>query len=127
MAIAVVGFENGKALQDALRAYPTISKKFLQRAVAAGAAEVQKAATRENVPWRTGNLVQSFGNGITIGELYARISPTASYAIYVHEGTKNIKKPNKFMPRIAEAAQPQVNKHFQSALGQITDEIAKSV
>lgn len=127
MAIAVVSVSQAKALQAALSSYPQLSKKFLQAAIAASAAEVHKFATRDNVPWRTGNLVLSFGNGISVGELYARISPTAHYAIYVHEGTKSIKRPNRFMPRIAEKAQPQVNKHFEDALGKITSEIARNV
>lgn len=107
-----------------VRRFPEITKARLQDAVVAGAAEVQKRATRENVPWKTGNLVQSFGNGITIGELFARIAPTAYYAIYVHEGTKWIKNPNRFMPRIAEASQLSVQGHFTRAVRLITEDIA---
>ena len=125
-----VGIEGLDRLMGAMRDYPQISRPRLQDAVVASAAEVHRHATRENVPWRTGNLVQSFGQGIMIGELYASIGPNAKmapYAIFVHEGTDRIKRPNKFMPRIADAAQPQVKEFFMKALENITRDIAKKV
>ena len=113
--VEIVGLSR---LQKALANYPKIAHARLQDAIVASAAEVVSHATRENVPWRTGNLVQSFGQGVTMGELFARVGPNASqapYAIFVHDGTQHIKNPNRFMPRIVGKAQPRINQHFEKA------------
>lgn len=114
-----------KELTANVRRFPDITRARLQDAVVAGAAEVQKYATRENVPWKTGNLVISFGNGVVFGDLFARIAPTAYYAVFVHEGTERIKKPNRFMPRIAEAAKPGVQAFFTRAVRLITEDVTR--
>lgn len=139
-------------LQARLKQSPQITERYLQQAIEASGAEVHKHATRENVPWKTGNLVQSFG--VVLGRLFASIAPDrsspAGYAIYVHEGTaphvilpKNGRalfwpgaahpvskvnhpgtKPNRFMPRIIEKAQPQIEQHFKKALDLIASKLA---
>lgn len=135
MASYQIEIKNLDALRAAFKKSPQIAEKNIQKAIIASAAEVQKNARRGTVPWRTGNLVQSFGNGITIGRLIARISPTARYAVYVHEGTKphvikpktgkalfwpgashpvrSVKhpgtKPNRFMLKVAEKAKKTSN------------------
>ena len=107
------------------KSYPHIAEPIVQRAINASAAEVQKNATRETVPWRTGNLVQSFGNGVILGRMIATVKPTASYAVYVHEGTSRIKKPNKFMPRILNASMGKINDYFRQAGEKIAEALAK--
>lgn len=84
-----ITIQNLPALQAKLADFPKIAERHLQRAIDSSAAEVHKNATRANVPWKTGNLVQSFG--VVRGRLYASIAPgrstPAKYAVYVHEGT----------------------------------------
>lgn len=134
---------------DSLNRAPKATEDVLQKAIVASAAEIQKAATRPDVPWRTGNLVQSFGNGIVIGHLVAEVGPTANYAVYVHEGTRphvitpkagkalfwkgaahpvgSVKhpgtKPNRFVPRILAKATPKIEGHFERAIQMIIDSI----
>jgi hypothetical protein len=146
----MVEIEGLDRLQAALREAPKIAEPILQKAVEAGIFEVQKKATKGNIPWKTGFLTQSFGLGVIIGRLVAMVHPTAGYAIFVHEGTaphvilpKNGKalfwkgaahpvrsvnhpgtKPNRFMPRIAAQAKDAVTRHFVAAIEKITDAIA---
>lgn len=115
--------KNLDKLQDSLKKYPAIAERWLQRAIEASIAEIQKNVTRGVVPWRTGRLLQSFGEGIRIGRLWGKIGPTVNYAIFVHEGTRHI-KPNRFMNRIAEKSSPAIQKHFSLALDKIVEEIA---
>lgn len=135
--------------QKKMMQFPKIAEKNMQDAIIKSSAEVMKQATRRNVPWKTGNLVQSFG--VVMGRLYASVGPDrstpAAYAIYVHEGTRPHRitpktakalyfggkfskgvnhpgtKPNPFMPRILEAAKVGVESQWKKALDKITQEI----
>lgn len=147
-----VKITNLRELQAKLKKFPQVTEKHMQRAMNAGAAEIHKNATRGNVPWKTGNLVQSFG--VVIGRLYASVAPNrttpAKYAVFVHEGTgphvitpKKGKalfwpgakhpvarvnhpgtRPNKFIPRILEKSETRIQMHFKDALEKIVKEIA---
>ncbi len=151
MAIVEVEIPNLKELLFNLRRYPAISVKWLQKAVEAAIAELHKVAVKGVVPWRTGRLTQSFGEGIRIGRLWGRIGPTVKYAVYVHEGTRPhsieprikraldwegaphpIKKvwhpgtaENRFLERMVKLAQPKIIKHFKDAGDKILKEISK--
>lgn len=97
MAVVEVEIPNLKELLFNLRRYPAIAERWLQKAIVASGAELHKAANRGNVPWRTGRLVQSFQ--VAIGRMFARVWPTANYAIYVEEGTR----PHVIFPKIRKA------------------------
>lgn len=151
MATVEVSIPNLKELLFNLKRYPTISARWLQRAIEASIAELHKQAVRGVVPWKTGRLAQSFGEGIEIGRLWGRIGPTVNYAEYVYEGTKphvilpRIKqalywegaehpvkrvqhpgtKENRFLERMVKLAQSQIVKHFQEAGDKIVKEISK--
>lgn len=152
MVNVTINIPERAALSRAFHRYPEIAEPILQKAVDASAAEIQKNATRGVVPWRTGLLTQSFGNGIVLGHLFATVGPTVEYAVFVHEGTrphvitpKNGKalywkglehpvrsvnhpgtKPNPFMQKIYEKAKPAIEQHFKNALQKITTNIALS-
>lgn len=147
-----VRIENMARIQAKLKKFPEVTEKHLQRAISLSGAAVHKGAVRGVVPWKTGNLVQSFG--VVLGRLYASIAPNrstpAKYAIYVHEGTrphiiraktakglfwkgaahpvKQVKhpgtKPNRFMPRILKDADPKIQAIFKKALASIIEEIS---
>lgn len=67
---------------------------------------------------RTGYLALSFRYGITISDLEASIGPTARYAPRVHRN-------NPFMTRIAEAAKPDIEKHFAEEVNKAILEIGE--
>lgn len=132
-----------------MRDYPKIAEPIVQKAINATAAILAKNTTRGEVPWRTGRLLQSFIPRIS--RLQARWSPTARYAIFVHEGTKAhaifpkakkalfwtgarhpVKrvnhpgsKANRFMERIARKATPEINKIFMQAYDLANKEVAR--
>jgi hypothetical protein len=135
-------------LVAALQQAPSIAAPILQRALSASQAILAKFTTKDTVPWRTGFLVQTFRAQLTSGTL--RWFPTASYAPYVEFGTKPhtilpknalalywpgaahpvkvVHHPgtaaNPFMERIVQAATPDINATFGTALQQIVQAIA---
>lgn len=72
---------------------------------------------------RTGYLARSFIFGITFGDLYASIGPTANYAEYVYNGARG-STPNNFIDRIAKDAQSDIDKHFSNAGDLIVSDLA---
>lgn len=105
---------------------------YLAKAVTASIFEVEKQAVDRNFQFktprslRTGFLALSFGYGRYISPtgLTGSIGPTARYAPYVYFGTRRGVKPNPFMDRIAKAAEPDVQKHFDQAVDAITRDLA---
>lgn len=111
-----------KELNFAFKNYPKISEPIMQKAVEATGAIFGKNTLKDNpVPWRTGNLLQSFR--FKTGRLMARWFPTAYYAIFVHDGTK-FQKANPFMPAIIKKSEPEINKVFLQAQDLINKQIA---
>lgn len=108
-----------------LKQFPDVVEKRMQGALEMSVAEIHKNAEKPLVPQRTRNLIKSFGQGIVIGRLFASIGPRVNYAVFVHEGTKWIKTPNKFMVKILEKCQTQINKYFTDALDLVAKDIAK--
>lgn len=97
MPIVELTIPNLPELRRAFRDYPKISEPILQRAIHASAAVLAKHTTRQEVPFRTGRLLQSFIP--RFARLQASWTPTARYAIFVHEGTK----PHTIFPRLKRA------------------------
>lgn len=74
-------------LKRAFREYPKISEPILQRAILATGAIFAKHTLKDDpVPWKTGNLLQTFR--FFPGRLSAVWRPTARYAPFVEYGTK---------------------------------------
>jgi hypothetical protein len=143
-----ISIPNLSQLVARLQQAPSIAAPILQRALSASQAILAKYTTKDTVPWRTGFLVQTFRAEVTTGML--RWFPTANYAPYVEFGTKPhvieprekkalywpgadhpVKRvnhpgtaPNPFMERIVQAATPDINATFGSALTQIITAIA---
>lgn len=112
---------DAKRLADSFRRSPEVTERYAQAAVNASIQEVFKHATEENLPWRTGRLTRSFGEGIEIGRLYGTIQPTVSYAAAVHERSS---KP-QYMPRLMELARPKVVEYFEQAIERVAEELAE--
>ena len=111
---------------------PLVTNKWLNKAISASILEVQKEAVDSNFQFktprafRTGLLQQSFKFGLVKRDGYASIGPTVRYAEAVHDGTSRI-RPNPFMLRIAKAAEPKIQKHFNKAGDNIEKEIARGL
>lgn len=86
MADFIVRIENLPELRRAFREYPKIAGPILQKALLATQFVFQKNTLKDDpVPWRTGNLLQSFRFRAGAGQ--ARWFPTARYAPFVEFGT----------------------------------------
>jgi hypothetical protein len=136
-------------LQNAFKNYPQISEPIMQKAMDATAAIFAKYTLKgDPVPWRTGNLLQSFRHQSS--RLQARWYPTANYALFVEFGRGVVLPVNKlalswkdagrrifakrsrpanarpFMQKIVDKSTEDINKVFGSALDAINRRIADS-
>lgn len=110
---------------------PQLALKYLGKATEAAIFEVEREATDKNFQFvtprgqRTGMLERSFkyGRYIHPSKLMASIGPTVHYAPYVYFGTRRGIHPNPYMDRIARAAEPQVNRHFEKAVDLFLNQI----
>lgn len=126
-----VRITNLEALRANFRRSPVLALKYLSKATSASIFEVEKQAVDRNFQFktpralRTGMLQQSFSYGryISPNGLYASIGPTVRYAPYVYFGTSR-SRPNRYMDRIARAAEPHINKHFETAVDRFVGELA---
>ena len=132
MISLTVSGTNLDALRSNFRKAPATTLKYLAKATKAAIFEVEKQATDSNFQFktprafRTGYLSLSFAYGRSFdrSSLRGTIGPTAAYAPYVYHGTRSGIAPNPYMDRIAKAAEPGVNRHFEDAVDLIVTEIA---
>lgn len=121
--VTVIEIQGLDRLQAQFQKAPSIVSEWMNRAIKASIFEIEKEATDQNFMFktprslRTGYLQRSFKFGMRFGNLVGEIGPTAEYAPKVHDN-------NPFMPRITNAAGPSINRHFETALGNITKELA---
>ena len=86
--------KGAKEFRMAVKNYPHIAGPVIAKAIAAVPAVLAKHTLRDNpVPFRTGNLLQSFRQRVTTTQ--ATWYPTANYAAMVEYGTR----PHLIMPR----------------------------
>ncbi len=127
-----IHIENLDQLRDNFNRAPGLALKYLSKATVASIYEVEKQATDANFQFRTprsmrtGFLALSFAYGRRIDPsgLRATIGPTVHYAPHVYFGTRHGIRPNPYMDRIARAAEPAVNQHFEKAVDLLVSEIA---
>lgn len=132
MISLTVRVQNLEELRANFRKAPALTLQHLSQATKAAIFEVEKQAVDRNFRFRTpramrtGYLALSFAYGryFAPGGLRGAIGPTAHYAPYVYWGTRRGIRPNYFMDRIAEAAEPAVNKHFEKAVATVVRELA---
>lgn len=111
-------------LRSAYERRPEIVKKYINRAIQASIFEIERNATDQNFQFktprsfRTGYLQRSFKFGMTFQDFFGSIGPVAQYAAKVHQY-------NQFMPRIALASQPKIQRFFEEALEVIVDDLSK--
>lgn len=133
MIAVQVRIDNLAALRANFGRAPSLALKYLSKATAASIFEIEKQAVDSNFQFkwprsmRTGLLQQSFSFGryIAPSGLYASIGPTVHYAPYVYFGTRRGMRPNRYMDRIAVAAEAPINKHFEGAVDKFLTDIAK--
>lgn len=125
--------QNLNKLRSNFRKSPATTLKYLAKATSASIFEVEKQAIDANFRFKTprsrrsGQLAQSFSHGRKISNsgLQGSIGPTVRYAPYVYFGTSRGLRPNRYMDRIAKAATPAIERHFERAVDLIANKLAK--
>lgn len=128
-----VNIKNLDALRSNFSKAPALTLKYLASATKAAIFEVEKQAIDSNFQFktprikRTGMLSLSFAHGRRFERngLRASIGPTVHYAPSVYFGTRSI-RPNYYMDRIARAAEPNVDTHFEKAADLIVAALANT-
>lgn len=121
MTVQIEGINN---LRQAFARRPEVVKRYINRAIEASIFEIEKNAVDSNFQFktprqfRTGLLQRSFKLGIVTRDFFGAIGPTVAYAKKVHDN-------NPFMERIALASQPQVQRHFDTAMQYIAEDLSK--
>ncbi len=131
----------------AMKRAPNVTRPVLNQAIARVPDILAKYTTPSNVPYRTGQLIQTFRRQVT--PLSARWFPTVKYAPFVEFGTRphvilpkkgeflywpgashpvrKVNHPgsrrNPFMERILSAATREINQTFKEALSLINKNI----
>lgn len=132
MIAVKVQISNLDALRRNFERASGLTLKYLSKATAASIFEVEKQAVDSNFQFktprarRTGLLQQSFSFGRYIGPggLYGSIGPTVHYAPHVYFGTSRGIRPNRYMDRIAAAAEPHISSQFEAAVDKLLTDIA---
>lgn len=127
-----VTIQNLDELRSNFERAPSLTLKYLARAVKASIIEVDKQAIDPNFRFKTprskrsGMLLTTWGQDkeFSRGGLTGQTGPTRDYAPYVYYGTSRGIKPNKYIDRIADAAEPKINKHFNDAADIIVEKLA---
>jgi hypothetical protein len=131
-------------LRSNFKQAPNLTLTYLAKATTASIAEIEKNVTEGGIMQyrtprskRSGHLVSRWGLGDARGSnnrgLRAWTGPSVNYAWNVYVGYRTDPKrnrtiywgPNKYMDRIADAATPGINRHFQTAVDTIVAKIAK--
>lgn len=142
---------------NAFKKAPEIVEPTLQKAIVASQALLAKHTTRETVPFRTGTLIRTFqftssrllarwfptrqyalyvhqGTGVYAGRGPITIYPKNKLALYWPGADHPVKKvtiqgikPNPFMPRIAQAASPDINNLFATAMTIIARDLTQKI
>jgi hypothetical protein len=120
------------SLKAAFKRAPSQTLRYLASATRASILELDKQAIDSNMQFRTprsqrtGFLVQTWGlnKEFRRGGLQGTTGPIMDYAPYVYFGARG-RRPNKYLDRIAAAAEPKIQKHFDTAVDKIVINLTK--
>lgn len=119
-----ITIKNLDNLKSAFRSYPEIVAPLLRDASSKSAFEVERRAKILS-PVDTGRLRASIATslGIMNKGITSIVSTNVFYAIYVHEGTRRMKK-RPFMRQAAEGAIGRITTHYENAESRAMQAIA---
>lgn len=133
MIALTVRVEGLDRLRGAFQRAPQNTLKYLALATRAAVFEIDKQVDEGGImqfrtprSQRTGFLVATWGEKKRFdrGGLRGTTGPTMHYAPYVYFGTRR-SAPNRYIDRIVAAATPGVEKHFNTAVDKIVNNLAK--
>ena len=116
-----IKIKNMPQVMAALKQSPVIVGKHINKAIKESIFDIERKA-KPLTPVDTGRLRGSYDT--RFGTLYGEVTPTAEYAIYVHEGTRYMTG-RPFLSKGVKQAMSQINKNFEKGLEGALNEIAR--
>lgn len=112
-------------IKRAFNKAPALTVKYADIAINLSIMKIT-GTSMAHTPVDTGNLRASHLRGLKFSNLYGEVSPTASYAIYVHQGTKYMKG-RPFLYNAVKTEENYVQKQFTQAMQKVFDIIGSEV
>ncbi len=116
-----IQIKNMPQIRAAFSKAPALTVRRVNEAIQKSAFLIERES-KIRTPVDTGRLRAS--HETTYAPLKATIEPKATYAIYVHEGTRFMRG-RQFLFNAVQSAEGQVQKFFTQAVQQVLDEIGK--
>lgn len=123
MPQVTVRIENIGEIRSAFQKAPVKTTRALNNAIRISALEIERSS-KINSPVDTGYLRASHRS--TFRTLYGEVMPTAKYAIYVHEGTRKMRK-RPFLFNAVKSNEGRVQSVFTEKLQGVLNEIGQEV
>jgi len=102
---------------------PAEMTRQLNNAIRLSIFDIERAS-KMGTPVATGFLRSSHQS--MFRNLYGEVSPSANYAIFVHEGTRYMRK-RPFLLEATQSKESAVNKNFEGAVQNVLDKIGREV
>lgn len=115
--------ENLDKIRDAFARFPEIIGPFLRDA-SMRTALLLEGASKKFSPVDTGRLRASIATSLGVMDkgLTSIVSTNVYYAVFVHEGTKYIKK-NRFMQKAVDQSESEIGKIYQDQINKGLEQI----
>lgn len=125
-----INIKNARQIERMFRKAPAKAAKHLSDAINKSILVIHREALQKNLKFKrpTGATEKSFSRGIVLSNartLRGAIGPRTHYAVYVHEGTKRIREPNPFLPRILDVARSDIDVAFNRQMDKFVREVAR--
>lgn len=118
-----VKITNLREIKDAFNKAPKRMTKALNKAIQQSIFTIERQS-KINTPVRTGFLRASHRS--LFSNLRGEVGPTASYSIFVHEGTRFMRA-RPFLMEAVQSSDSQVQGFFKQAVQDTLDDIARDV
>lgn len=123
MANIEVKITNLAEIKAAFRKAPGLMTKYLNQAIQRSIFSIERDS-KINSPVLTGFLRASHQSLFT--NLRGEVGPTASYAIFVHEGTRFM-RPRPFLLEAVKSNERKIQDEFKDAVQNTLNDIGRSV
>lgn len=118
-----VKITNLREIKDAFNKAPKRMTKALNKAIQQSIFTIERQS-KINTPVRTGFLRASHRS--LFSNLRGEVGPTASYAMFVHEGTRYMRS-RPFLLEAVQSTDSQIQGFFEAAVQDTLDSIARDV
>ncbi len=121
MANINITIKNMAEIRAAFAKAPRLTVSALNKAIQQSIFTIERDSKR-NTPVDTGFLRAS--HRTLFSNLRGEVSPTADYAVFVHDGTRYM-RPRRFLLEAVQSDEPKVQRYFEDAVQGVLDQIAR--